>query len=91
MEIPEHLPPECREALELIQASGYDLSELRPYFLQETREFVGCHFVGPGGKITRFAEPRLAGALQVLDAQIRKELDQGQTGITLLMTQEIEG
>jgi hypothetical protein len=74
MEIPEHLPVECREALKLIQDSGFDLGQLHPYFKQETGEFHGIHFIGPGGKITRFAEPKLAAALRVLDSQIRMEL-----------------
>jgi len=83
MEIPECLPVECQEALKLIRDSGFSLSELHPYFMQETGEFLGVFFIGPGRKITRFAEPKLAVALQVLNAQIRRELEQGQTCVLL--------
>lgn len=51
-----------------------ELSTLHAYFLEETGEFVGVHFIGPDGKICKWADSRRARILQVMDDQIRKEL-----------------
>lgn len=52
-----------------------ELSMLHIYFSMETGEFVGIHFIGPGGKICRWADPRRARLLQIMDDQVRSELE----------------
>lgn len=70
---PANLSPQVRAAIDELTAE--ELSTLYICFSEETGEFVGVHFTGPGDKICRWADPRRARILQVMDDQVRSELE----------------
>ena len=69
---PENLPDLVKKALDVF--SDEEIEALEAFFDHETREFLFIGFIGPGGKMTEFAESEKAAALEILNVQYRLEL-----------------
>jgi hypothetical protein len=70
--IKQTLTTEEKEALRLLEAEAKDLTA---FFQEETLEFDCIGFIGPGNKVTKFAELDKYIALLILEDRIRKELN----------------
>jgi len=68
----DNLPQHVKDAINELTAEEF--GSLFISIAEETGEFEGLCFIGPEGKTCRWADPRRARILQVMDDQIRKEL-----------------
>jgi hypothetical protein len=69
--LPNGISEEARNALLVFSP---DEIENMTAFRECNGEFIGIGCIGPGGVYTRFAEPKKALAIEVLEKEYRKEL-----------------
>lgn len=66
----ETLPPNVKEALAVFTEE--ELGELKAFINQETGNFDCIGFVGPGGKVTKYANVEKYKALIILEDYIKR-------------------
>lgn len=69
---PSGLPPDTIAALDSL--TDNEIAMLTPWYYEGTGEFWCIGFVGPGGKVTKWADKKRAMALTQLERQIKLEL-----------------
>lgn len=76
-EIPDYFKQTfTSEELDALKLLDEDANELTAFYQYETGNFDCIGFIGPGGKVTKFAEVDKYKALLILENKIRKELKQ---------------
>lgn len=74
-QLPKDVPEEVIQAMQVF--TDEELLGLSAYYEQETNLFWGIGFIGPGGKVTKYANPDKYAAMMVMEDEIRKELGHG--------------
>jgi len=68
---PSGLLPETKDALDML--TDDEIAELTIWYDERTSEFAYVGFVGPGGKVTKWADERRALAIAQMEKQMRWE------------------